>query len=159
MSFVELDDRTGRIEVSVFGEVMQAARDKLVNDAVLVVEGEVEHDDYSGSLKLRARAVETLEEARTRLAECVKISVDENGTNGDLALRLRDVLRAHRRGAAAAGCPVAVEYCCEKARVRVDLGEAWRVAPSNALLEELAAAFGTERVGCAYPARDHGQVY
>ena len=151
MSFVVLDDRTGRIEASVFGNVLDAARGKFVNDAVLVVEAEVEYDDYSGSLKLRAKSVETLEEARTRLAECLKISVDGNGTNQDFALRLRDLLRSHRRGEAADGCPVAVEYCCEEARVRVDLGEQWRVVPSNALIEELGAAFGAERVGFAYP--------
>ena len=153
MSFVVLDDRTGRIEASVFGNVLDAARGKLVNDAVLIVQAEVEHDEFTGSLKLRAKSVETLEEARTRLAEYVKISVDGNGTNQDFALRLRDVLQSHRLGEAADGCPVAVECNCEKARVRVDLGEQWRVVPSNALIEELGEAFGAERVGFAYPAR------
>ena len=152
MSFVVLDDRTGRIEASVFGDVLEAARDKLVNDAVIVVEAEVEHDEYADSLKLRARSVETLEEARVRLAQCLKISVDGDGAKQDFALRLRDLLRSHRHGEAKDGCPVAVEYCSEKARVRVDLGDEWRVVPSNALIEELGAAFGAERVGFAYPA-------
>ena len=153
MSFVVLDDRTGRIEASVFGNVLESARGKLVKDAVIVVEAEVEHDEFTGSLKLRAKSVETLEEARARLAECLKISLDGNGANEDFALRLRDLLRSHRRGETADGCPVAVEYCCEEARVRVDLGEQWRVVPSNALIEELGAAFGAERVGFAYPAQ------
>ncbi len=151
MAFVGLDDRTGRIEATVSDKVLGAARDKLVNDAVLVVEAEVEYDDYAGSLRLRARSVETLEEARVRLAECLKISVEGNGANDEFALRLRDLLQSHRLGEAADGCPVAVEYCCDKARVRVDLGEQWRVVPSNALIEELGAAFGAERVGFAYP--------
>ena len=151
MAFVGLDDRTGRIEATVSDKVLAAARDKLVNDAVLVVEAEVEYDDYAGSLRLRARSVETLEEARVRLAECLKISVDGNGTDDEFALRLRDLLQSHRLGEAADGCPVAVEYCCDKARVRVDLGERWRVVPSNALVEELGAAFGAERVEFAYP--------
>ena len=151
MAFVVLDDRTGRVEATVSDKALDAARDKLVNDAVLVVEAEVEYDDYAGSLRLRARSVETLEEARARLAECLKISVDANGANGELALRLRDLLQSYRRDEEADGCPVAVEYCSDKARVRVDLGEQWRVVPSNALIEELGAAFGAERVGFAYP--------
>ena len=150
MAFVVLDDRTGRIEASVFGNVLEAAQGKLVNDAVLVVEAEVEHDDFTGSLKLRAREVETLEEARARLAECLRISVDRDCANQDFVLRLRDLLRSHRLGETANGCPVAVEYCSEEARVRIDLGDDWRVVPSNALIEELGAAFGAERVGFAY---------
>ena len=151
MAFVVLDDRTGRVEATVSDKALDAARDKLVNDAVLVVEAEVEYDDYAGSLRLRAKSVETLEEARARLAECLKISVDGNGANGEFAVRLRDLLQSYRRDEEADGCPVAVEYCSDKARVRVDLGEQWRVVPSDALIEELGAAFGAERVGFAYP--------
>lgn len=158
MAFVVLDDRTGRIDVNVFGNVLEAARGKLVNDAVLVVEGDVEHDEYAGSLRLRAKAVETLEEARARLAECLRISVDRDCAKQDFVPRLRDLLRSHRFGETAEGCPVAVEYCSEQARVRVDLGDDWRVVPSNALIEELGAAFGAERVGFAYSALDHGRV-
>ena len=150
MAFMVLDDRTGRIEASVFGKVLEAAQGKLVNDAVLVVEAEVEHDEFTGSLKLRAREVETLEEARARRAECLRISVDRDCANQDFVFRLRDLLRSHRLVETADGCPVAVEYCSEEARVRVDLGNDWRVAPSNALIEELGAAFGAERVGFAY---------
>ena len=151
MAFVVLDDHTGRIEAGVYGDVLDAARGKLVNDAVLVVEGQAEPDDFRGSLKLRARSVETLEEARLRLAECLEISVDGNGANGDLASRLHDLLRSHKCGEAAPGCPVTVEYCSDKARARVELGDAWRVVPSNMLIEELGVAFGPERVGFAYP--------
>ncbi len=150
MAFVVLDDRTGRIEAGVYGDVLVAARGKLANDAVLVVEGQAEPDDFRGSLKLRARSVETLEEARLRLAECLEISVDGNGANGDLASRLHDLLRSYQCGEAAPGCPVTVEYCSDKARARVELGEAWRVVPSNMLIEELGVAFGPERVGFAY---------
>ena len=150
MSFVEIDDRTGRIEVSIFGNVLEAARGKLLNDAVLVVEGDVEYDDFNGSLKLRAKAVETLEEARGRRAQCLRISIDGDAENGDFALRLRDLLRSHRRDEAANGCRVAVDYRREKVRARVDFGDAWRVVPSNALIEELGAEFGAEQVAFAY---------
>ena len=153
MAFVTLDDRTGRIEVNVAGDVLAAARGKLENDTLLVVEAEVEHDEYAGSLRLRAKGVETLEEARTRMAECLKIVLDRDAAKEDFPLRLRDLLTPHTGNGSVAGCAVAVEYSGEKARARIYLGDAWRVVPSNTLIEELIAAFGPERVGFAYAGR------
>ena len=150
MAFVMLDDRTGRIEANVAGDVLADARGKLETDNLLVIEAEVENDEYSGSLRLRAKGVETLEEARARLADYLKIVVDRDGAKEDFPLRLRELLGPHRGNGAAEACPVAVEFPCKKAWVRVDLGDAWRVVPSNALIEELVAAFGAERVGFAY---------
>ena len=57
-----LDDRSGRIEASVFREVFEQNRRKLEKDAILIVEGEVLADDYAGKaeLKLRAERIMTL---------------------------------------------------------------------------------------------------
>ena len=46
MGFVTLDDRTGRLEVAVFADIYAAHREKLVKDALLVIEGQVSHDDF-----------------------------------------------------------------------------------------------------------------
>jgi DNA polymerase III subunit alpha len=41
-----LDDRSGRIEVSLYEEVFQQYRDIIVKDAILVVEGALRFDDF-----------------------------------------------------------------------------------------------------------------
>ena len=41
MGFVTLDDRSGRIEASLFSEAFAAAQSLLQTDALVVVEGEV----------------------------------------------------------------------------------------------------------------------
>jgi DNA polymerase-3 subunit alpha len=48
MLFVQIDDGTGMIEVSVFNELFEAERDKIVTDEVLVIEGKVRYDEFSG---------------------------------------------------------------------------------------------------------------
>src|SRR5690554_2725788 len=53
MAFLTLDDRTGRIEASLFGELFDQLRGQIEADQVLIVEGEVSSDDYSGGLRLR----------------------------------------------------------------------------------------------------------
>ncbi|WP_288463399.1 DNA polymerase III subunit alpha, partial [uncultured Pseudomonas sp.] len=83
MGFVTLDDRSGRIEASLFAEAFNAAQALLQTDALVIVEGEVSQDDFSGGLRLRAKRVLGLEEARTALAESLRIAVRSEALAGD----------------------------------------------------------------------------
>ena len=150
MAFAELDDRSARIEASVFGDTFLANRAKLHKDALVVVEGVVQDDDFRGQ-RLRADAVHTIAEARARFASRLEISLADDGIGGDFGGRLQNVLEAHCGAAAnGAGCPVAVAYRCGGAAGRVRLGERWRVIPSDDLLLGLRGAFGVESVRLVY---------
>ena len=152
MAFALLDDKSARIETAVFGETFQANRAKLQKDAVVVVEGVVQEDEYTGH-RLRAEVIHTIAEARARFGEWLEIALDETGAEGELGDRLQSVLELHRDPAAnGAGCPVAVACRCPGASGRVRLGEAWRVVPSDDLLHGLRNVFGEECVRVVYPA-------
>ena len=151
MAFAELDDRSGRIEASVFGETFLANRAKLLKDTLVVVEGIVQDDDFRGR-RLRVDAVHTIAEARVRFASRLEITLADDGFGGDFGGRLQTVLESHRGVAAnGAGCPVAVACRCGSATGRVRLGERWRVMPSDDLLLGLRGAFGAESVRLVYP--------
>ncbi len=51
MAFVLLDDRSARIEVALFADTYSEHRERLIKDALVVIEGQVSFDDYSGALK------------------------------------------------------------------------------------------------------------
>ena len=73
MAFVQLEDVTGSVEVVVFNSTYAAARELLVEDAVLVVKGRVDHKQQ-GETKLsrsRSRAFEAVPERRE-----VRLKVD-----------------------------------------------------------------------------------
>ena len=53
MSFLVLDDRSGRLEVSLFADVYGSNRHKLAADGILVIDGEVQPDEYTGALRMR----------------------------------------------------------------------------------------------------------
>ncbi|MFN3235280.1 MAG: DNA polymerase III subunit alpha, partial [Gammaproteobacteria bacterium] len=48
MAFMTLDDNAGSIEIAVFADSFAEYRDLLIKDQLLIVEGEVSVDDYSG---------------------------------------------------------------------------------------------------------------
>lgn len=83
MGFITLDDRSGRIEASLFADAFHSAQSLLQTDAMVVVEGEVSNDDFSGGLRLRVKRVMSMEDARTNLAESLRLKVHTEALKGD----------------------------------------------------------------------------
>jgi DNA polymerase III subunit alpha len=83
MRVVELDDGSGRMEVTVFNELYESRRSVLKVDEPLIVSAKVEHDDYSGSLRGSAVEILTLAEARLRYAKGVMIRFKDGLNEAD----------------------------------------------------------------------------
>ncbi len=137
MAIVMLDDGTAQLEVSVFNELFEAERAKIREDEVLVVEGKVQRDDFSGGLRITADRLLTLAEARGRFAKALKLSlngeVKQAGGGNAAAEKLRAMLAPFRDGP----CPVRVRYRNAVAECELPLGDAWRVRLDDQLLSGL----------------------
>ncbi len=68
-AFITLDDKSGRLELSIFAEKYNVYREILVKDALLVVQGVVSEDSFTGGLKMLAESVQSIYEARCSKAE------------------------------------------------------------------------------------------
>lgn len=147
MGFVELDDRSGRIEANLFGEVYDRYRAKLEKHAILVIEGTVQSDEFTQGHKLRAERVMTLEEARNRLAGRIVLSLARQSTNNETVADLKAILGRHRNPE---GCPVAVDYSGTGVFGCVALSDAWRVDATDSLLDDLRDTFGKGAVVLDY---------
>ncbi|MBX3706573.1 MAG: DNA polymerase III subunit alpha [Pseudomonadales bacterium] len=156
LCFLSIDDRSGRIEASLFSDAYEAARAKIAKDAILVFEGEVQQDDFTGAQKLKVERVYTMEEARRRFGNGLLVdlsAVPEPHVLADLPTRLRACLEPHR--AASSGCSVELVYQTPardgvRARGRIRLGPDWQVTPSDELILRLREEFGAERVMLSY---------
>ncbi len=147
MAFLTLDDRTGRIEASLFGELFDQMRGQLEADQVLIVEGEVSSDDYSGGLRLRGKEVTPMVAARTRYGQAVELSLDGAAVNGRLVDSLRESLAPHRD---AGGLPVRLRYRNAEATGWLELAEEWKVSPTDELLIGLREVQGQDGVRLKY---------
>lgn len=145
MGFVTLDDRSGRIEASLFAEAFAAAQSLLQTDALVVVEGEVSLDDFSGGLRLRAKRVMSLEEARTGLAESLRLKVAGEQLGGDRLGWLAELCGRHR-----GACPLTLDYRGENARALLQFGDQWRIDPTDSLIQTLRDQFGRDNVFLQY---------
>jgi DNA polymerase III subunit alpha len=141
MMVVMLDDASAQVEISVFNELYERHRDKLKEDALLIVSGKVQDDQFSGGLRVLAEELMDLDGLRARYAARLKISM--NG--GADAKRLQQVLAPYR-AAGSGACQVVVSYGNGKAACEVALGEGWRVRPDSKLISELGDWLTPENV-------------
>ena len=146
IAFVTLDDRSGRIELAVFTEAYNKYRNLIVKDKLLVVEGTVSVDEYSGGFKMSAEQVFDIDQAREQYARRLEIGIDGarlgNGFPGSLA----QVLEPFREGR----CQVCLDYQGSAAFAKLLLGPEWRVRPSEVLLHRLRELAGEDKVQVVY---------
>ncbi len=142
MLFVQLDDGTAMVEVSVFNELFEAERSKIVTDEILVIEGKVRHDDFSGGNSVVAERLLTLGEARARFAKHLLLKM--NGSAD--AKKLKSLLMPFAPGPAT----VRVRYRNADAECELVLGERARVRLDDLLLEALGEWLSPENVDIVY---------
>ena len=137
-----LDDRSGRIEVMVFGETLEKFEHHIVQDKILIVTGQVSTDDFNGGVKLAAREIVELSEAREKYVKGLGISLRDSEVNRLFLQQLQKNVEPHRNGV----IPVNVYYQTDQARARIQFGTTWRVTPNDNLLISLKSLLGNERV-------------
>ncbi len=146
MAFVTLDDRTGRLELAVFAEFYTRYRELLVKDSLLVVEGQVSVDEYTGGFKMSAEKIYNIDQARAAFSARLVIDVDAGQAGNGFADELREILAPVARGS----CPVYLRYHGAGAEAEIALGDAWKISPNGAVIERLARLAGERNVHLDY---------
>ncbi|MCK9533314.1 MAG: DNA polymerase III subunit alpha [Pseudomonas sp.] len=145
MGFITLDDRSARIEASLFAEAFNQAQALLQTDALVVVEGEVSHDDFSGGLRLRAKRVMSLEEARTGLAQSLRMNVSVADLSRDSLTRLKALLLQYK-----GACPLTMTYSGHSAKALLEFSPEWKIEPTDDLILALRDLLGRDNVFLHY---------
>ena len=138
-----MDDSTGRMDIVVFGEVFEQFSEPLAAGDMLVVEGEVAHDDYSGGVKMTATQLHSISSARIRFGRCLELRL--NHTSSTVLSSLQTLLKT-----SAGRCVVQFAYVNECAKAHLTLASQWHVTPTNELLLLLANLLGDEQVIMRY---------
>jgi len=152
MAIVTLDDAQSRIEIVVGNELLNQHSQLVKDDQLLIVEGRVSNDDFSGGLRVNARKLYDLPAARSAYANMLKISCNGQAD----AVKLRELLAPYCRNSfnngneEKRGCIVKVEYHNQNAKVDLMLGEQWRVELHDELLAGLKTWLSDDNVKILY---------
>lgn len=144
MAVVTLDDASGQIDVLCFSEIYQKYRELLIKDKLIIIEGEVSIDEFNDSYRMISRDIFSIEQARERYAKYLQIRVLADKSHE--IVNLATLLEKHRNG----GCRIMIDYARSDAKANLQLGETWRVRPSDALLQNLESIFAEGNIEMIY---------
>ncbi len=147
-AFLVLDDRSARIELTVFEEQYQQYKALLVPDQLLIVEGKVSFSEFTGGYRVQPREILDLAQARERYVGTILLA--PAAAVPDLAARLEALLAPHRGGRCTVRLNYPVVAGTQRLRAALTLGEDWRVQPRPALLEALTELLGETAVQLRY---------
>lgn len=123
LAILQLEDPSGRIELSLFAELIDQYQALLVKDQIIVVSGEVRFDEFSGGLRMSASTLWSMAELRAERVKAVLLRVPAAMVSRNFRARLAALFKSH-----AGNCPVRLEYQRPDASLVLDLGADFRLA-------------------------------
>jgi DNA polymerase-3 subunit alpha len=142
MAVVMLDDGSAQVEVTVFNEEYERSRPWIKEDELLVVQGKVALDEYSGSMRVSGEELYDFASARSHFAQRLELNCD-----GKVSVaQLKEIFKPWREGK----CPVLLNYRNNNAACQLRLAEEWQLTLHDDLLGDLRQALGQESVRVVY---------
>ena len=149
MGFATLDDKTGRLECALFGDAYEQYREIFAKDNLVIAEGGLAIDNFSGTLRLTVEKLYDIDQARENFARALVINwacAEDATLNTEFINKLTETLTPNKGG----NCPVGINYLSNAAKASLQLGDAWRVHPSDDLITRLRWLLGTDNVEVRY---------
>jgi DNA polymerase-3 subunit alpha len=151
VAIFKLDDKTEAIEAVANEELLNANKELLKDDELVIVQGKLQPDRFSGGLRLNVNQVWDLAAARCRFGKYLRVEV--NGSVPPVAEVLRDFPSrrlATEQGDLPQGLTVRLQLHRERASGEIDLGDAARFYPTDAALERWRAGAREGRAEVVY---------
>ena len=151
-AFATLDDGSGKIEVSIWADVFEKYRNLLKKGQVLIVEGIIEKDDYSDSMrhKMIAEKILTFDQARYEYIKNIKIDIEDDiEQTNEIVRSLKEIATSNE------GNTVLISYKGNSAKADIILPDNFSVKLDDAVIKTLDKRFGAENVEFVY----HSQIH
>ncbi len=140
---VTLDDKTSVVEVTIYNELFETNKNIFREDEFLLVVGKVSEDRFNGGLRITAEKAFGIAEARIQYGHKLEMDMACTVQPGKLA----EILQPYRQEG---GLPVSLRVTPQGIPCVVQLGDDWRVAPSDELKYALELQLGASAVAVEY---------
>lgn len=146
MGILTLDDKSARMDVTVFADLLDQHEALLFADNIVVLQGQVSEDYFNGGLKMNAREIMSIDQARERFASKLRLTISSNILQQQSLSQFQSRLKEVLTPAAGGLCPIFIRYQNNQAQVEVELGIEWSITPNDDLLFELGRLLGEQNV-------------
>ena len=147
IAIISIDDGEGRIDAVLGNNLLTQSYNLIKDDELIIIEGRVSLDDYSGSNRLSALKLYDLMTFQSLKASLLKISLNGKAD----AFKLKELLKPfceldtpHKK------CKVKIDYQNNEGRVELILGSEWEVSLHEDLIIGLSESFNDDNVKILY---------
>jgi DNA polymerase-3 subunit alpha len=140
---VALDDKTSVVEVTIYNELFEQYKNIFKEDEFLLVVGKVSEDRFNGGLRITAEKVFDIAASRIHYGHKLEMDLATSVSPAKIA----EVLQPYRQEN---GLPVSLRVKPQGVPCTLQLGDDWRVAPSDALKLALELTLGAKDVAVEY---------
>ncbi len=137
MAFATLEDESGAIDLVVFPETFEKARDLIKTDAIVMVRGKLK---INGRTSVLADQVFTLDAAKEKMASAVNIQLPPLSLSPEILKEIKDLCRQH-----VGSCSLLIHVEPEPRQRYLIKSRTMTVAPAPDLLSGLGRIIGSER--------------
>ncbi|MGB1256593.1 MAG: DNA polymerase III subunit alpha [Thiolinea sp.] len=145
-AFIQLDDKSAYYEVMVFSDVLESYGHLLEKEAVVVIEGTLDTDFRTESVRLRINHIYDMQAMRENLLRKLQLSVSAAQFRNGLMERLQGLLQESSEPL----YPLVLDYQNQQARAEVRLDAHLHIPLSDNNLRELRHVLGQDAVRLVY---------
>ncbi len=140
MAFVTVEDLHGGVEATVFSSVYSEAREVLVDDAAVLIQGRIQRDE--NAVKLLADTVIPMGRAEELWSASVHFNLEMDRTSRETLQGLKEILQRHP-----GSCRAFINLRLGgKSQTVVELPEPMRIRPGASLRKEVVGCVGYDAV-------------
>ncbi|QIM62611.1 DNA polymerase III subunit alpha [Pasteurellaceae bacterium Orientalotternb1] len=137
-----IEDRSGKLDITLFSEALENFGHLIQKDNIIIASGSIQFDDFSGGLKMSAREVISLDDARERFAKSLALAIHQEQLSPAFIKQLKGIIEPHKDGI----LPLHFYYQSPEGRALLKGSVEWRVSPKEEMLTALKALLGENAV-------------
>ena len=141
-----IDDRSGQLDITLFADSLDKFGLKIEKDKIITVTGSISFDDFSQGLRMIVNDLMTLDEARSRYAKSLCISLSQEQVSVPFIKKLKEIITTEIGGT----LPIHLYYQNTEAQGMLHLGVDWSVNPTENLMEKLRELIGENTVELSF---------
>ncbi len=143
LTILTIEDELAKLDVIVYAEVYDALQITIQTGQMLIIYGEITHDEFSGGIKMTASQIYNLDNARAQFAKHLTLSLTPE--DQPKLANLQSVLKSNQ-----GNCPVRINYRNSNSVASLQLASQWYVTPSEGLLLTLSNLLQPQRIEINY---------
>jgi len=133
MAFITLDDAVERQDILIFADLYQTHKEILKKDQLIIIEGEVTRDNFTGGFKIKCNKIINFYETLKKMINNLTIILNPMISQAQIVTdKIKQIIHNNP-----GNCPLVLYYQKAGTLTKIKLGDNWSVDPKKQLITDL----------------------